>query len=365
MERKDEKEMGALLRLQHVDKAFDGTSVLRDLSFSVERGEFLTLLGPSGCGKTTTLRIIAGLEAPDSGEVLLDGENVTRLPPNKRSVNTVFQNYALFPHMNVFQNVSYGLKLRNIPKPERERRVHEMLEIVQMSSFARRKPDQLSGGQKQRIAIARSMINNPDILLLDEPLGALDLQLRRQMQKELKKWQKQLQGTFVYITHDQEEALNMSDRIAIMNNGRFEQVGSSDDVYERPETAFAARFIGDTNILQGTMEEYRQGQPSDIRVDGNVVRAMAGSTRENGSEVEISLRSERVRYDKQSPESFCLRATIVEHSYVGGMRRTELRLASGQIIECRGYRPGEPCEVGEEVCVYWNPQHVPVIGPHA
>ena len=353
----------ALLQLEHIDKTFDDTPVLRDLNFFVERGEFLTLLGPSGCGKTTTLRIIAGLEAPDCGHILLNGQDITSLPPNKRPVNTVFQNYALFPHMNVSQNIGYGLRLKGVEKAQRQKRVAEMLDIVQLSDLATRKPNQLSGGQRQRVAIARALINHPAVLLLDEPLGALDLQLRHQMQKELKKWQQQLQSTFVYITHDQEEALNMSDRIAIMNAGRFEQVGTPDVVYEHPASVFAAQFIGDTNVLTGQMRSFRKGAPSDVSFDGQLVQAMAALPVPAGQSTSISLRSERVRYGKSSPYPFCLQARVVEHSYIGGMRHTVLQLAGGQSIDCRGFRPNEYCDIGEEVCVYWNPQHVPVIGP--
>ena len=219
-----------------------------------KKGEFVTLLGSSGCGKTTTLRIIAGLEQPDSGQVFLDGKDVTSLEPNQRNVNTVFQNYALFPHMNVADNIGYGLKLKKTPKAEISRRVKEMLELVQLPGFERRKPSELSGGQRQRVAIARALVNNPEVLLLDEPLGALDLQLRRAMQQELKRLQKKLGITFIYITHDQEEAINMSDTIAVMNHGRFEQIGTPDEIYNHPKTSYVATFVGNANILTGIVE---------------------------------------------------------------------------------------------------------------
>lgn len=231
-----------ILSLQNIHKTFGTAEALSGVSLEVERGEFLTLLGPSGCGKTTTLRIIAGLEAPDSGQVLLQGQDVTGWEPNRRNVNTVFQSYALFPHMNVARNIGYGLRLKKIPKPEIARRVEEMLALVQLPGYGGRLPNQLSGGQRQRVAIARAIVNDPAVLLLDEPLGALDLQLRRQMQTELKALQKDLGITFIYITHDQEEALNMSDRIGIMNAGKILQLGTPDDVYERPQTRFAAEL---------------------------------------------------------------------------------------------------------------------------
>ena len=243
-----------LLSLQHISKNFGEGDVLRDISLDVARGEFVTLLGASGCGTTTTLRIISGLETPDEGTVLLDGRDVTALPPERRPVNTVFQSYALFPHMNVEKNVAYGLRVRRMDKASIEKRVREMLELVQMADFAKRMPSQLSGGQRQRIAIARALAPEPELLLLDEPLGALDLQLRRQMQLELKRLQKKLGITFVYITHDQEEAINMSDRIAVMRGGRFEQLGTPEEIYDEPKTHYVAQFIGRSTSLSGRVE---------------------------------------------------------------------------------------------------------------
>ena len=233
------------LELKNIKKSFqEGEDVLESICLTAKKGEFVTLLGSSGCGKTTTLRIIAGLEQPDSGQVFLDGKDVTSLEPNQRNVNTVFQNYALFPHMNVADNIGYGLKLKKTSKAEISRRVKEMLELVQLPGFERRKPSELSGGQRQRVAIARALVNNPEVLLLDEPLGALDLQLRRAMQHELKRLQKKLGITFIYITHDQEEAINMSDTIAVMNHGRFEQIGTPDEIYNHPKTSYVATFVG-------------------------------------------------------------------------------------------------------------------------
>jgi len=242
-----------LLTLQNLTKRFDAVTALDNVSLTIAQGEFITLLGPSGCGKTTTLRIISGLETPDEGRVLLGEQDVTDWEPNRRSVNTVFQNYALFPHMNVFANVAYGLKIRRTPKDEITKKVADALSLVQLSGYEKRTPAQLSGGQKQRVAIARALVNEPALLLLDEPLGALDLQLRRQMQLELKRLQKQLGITFVYITHDQEEALNMSDRIAVMDAGRIIQLGTPAQVYDKPDTAFVAKFIGTANIIEGTV----------------------------------------------------------------------------------------------------------------
>ena len=229
-----------MLEIRNLKKQFDHADVLRGVSLTIETGEFVTLLGPSGCGKTTTLRIVAGLTEPDEGSVLLDGVDITRLPPEKRDVNTVFQSYALFPHMNVGKNIAYGLRVRGVKKEERARRVEEMLRLVALEGFEKRMPSQLSGGQRQRIAIARALVLGPKLLLLDEPLGALDLKLRQQMQRELKDIQKRLGIAFLYVTHDQEEALNLSDRIAIMRDGLIEQIGAPEDIYERPTTRFAA-----------------------------------------------------------------------------------------------------------------------------
>ena len=241
--------MNSILELKNIKKAFGDTVVLNGIDLTVQPGEFITLLGSSGCGKTTTLRMISGLETPDSGTVLLEGVDMTHAEPNRRNVHTVFQNYALFPHMNVGANIGYSLKLQGMKKPDIQKKVKEMLELVQLEGFENRMPGELSGGQRQRVAIARSVVDSPKVLLLDEPLGALDLQLRRMMQIELKRLQKKLGITFIYITHDQEEALNMSDRIAVMRGGLFEQIGTPGEIYDRPKTAYIAKFVGSANIL--------------------------------------------------------------------------------------------------------------------
>src|SRR5213078_4190419 len=240
---------GVAISLEGVVKRFGSVLAVEETTLDIRDGEFFSMLGPSGCGKTTTLRMIAGFEVPDEGRVLLRGADVTNVPPNQRNVNTVFQHYALFPHMNVFDNVSFGLELKKVPRGERRERVAEMLRIVQLEGMEKRKPQQLSGGQQQRVALARALVNRPAALLLDEPLGALDVKLRKQMQLELKRIQSTLGTTFVYVTHDQEEALAMSDRIAVMNGGRVEQIGSPREIYEHPQTAFVADFIGSLNAL--------------------------------------------------------------------------------------------------------------------
>ena len=242
-----------LIRLVNCRMDFDGETVLDSINLYFNNSEFLTLLGPSGCGKTTTLRIIGGFLKPTSGDVLFEGVRINDVPPHKRRVNTVFQKYALFPHLNVFENVAFGLRIAKVPQKEIDERVTEMLEIVSLKGFEKRKPDQLSGGQQQRVAIARALVNRPEVLLLDEPLGALDLRLRKDMQNELKRIQQQLGITFIYVTHDQEEALAMSDTVVVMDKGRIQQIGTPEDIYNEPKNAFVADFIGESNILDGIM----------------------------------------------------------------------------------------------------------------
>lgn len=333
------------LELKDIKKAFSKEEVLKEISLSIEKGEFITLLGSSGCGKTTTLRIIAGLETPDSGQVFLDGKDVTALPPEARDVNTVFQNYALFPHMTVADNIGYGLKLKKTPKAEIKKRVSEMLELVQLPGYEKRKPSELSGGQKQRVAIARSLINNPKVLLLDEPLGALDLQLRRTMQLELKKLQKKLGITFIYITHDQEEAINMSDRIAVMNHGVFEQIGSPDEIYNHPKTSYVATFVGNANILKGTIEK-TEDEILKVSLAGETVSvASEGRSLKVGTPVTMAVRSENLIFDEECQSG--LEATVEEKSFAGGLLRVVLKLLDGtEVIANRhgidaGVQPGQ------------------------
>ena len=245
----------AIIRLENISKSFGEEDILENFSVEIARHEFVTILGPSGCGKTTTLRLIGGFERPDSGRVFFDGEDITNLPPYKRRLNTVFQKYALFPHMNVFDNVAFGLSIKKIDKDIIREKVSNVLKLVNLSGFEKRNISSLSGGQQQRIAIARALVNEPEVLLLDEPLGALDLKLRQEMQLELKKIQTKLGITFIYVTHDQEEALTMSDEIIVMNNGRIQQMGTPVDIYNEPENAFVAGFIGESNIINGIMKK--------------------------------------------------------------------------------------------------------------
>ena len=352
-----------LLSLQHITKNFGEGDVLRDISLDVARGEFVTLLGASGCGKTTTLRIISGLETPDEGTVLLDGKDVTALPPERRPVNTVFQSYALFPHMNVEKNVAYGLRVRGMDKASIAKRVREMLELVQMEDYAKRMPSQLSGGQRQRIAIARALAPEPELLLLDEPLGALDLQLRRQMQLELKRLQKKLGITFVYITHDQEEAINMSDRIAVMRGGRFEQLGTPEEIYDEPKTHYVAQFIGRSTILDGTVESVGQNTA--------VIRGACGSFRVDASRAlliaeescEVCVRTERMRASSVPIEGFDLPATVREARYAGGSVLTYVTLKNGtEAVATSEGRLSDALKPGSTAYLYWNPAQAAVIG---
>ncbi|MBR6766373.1 MAG: ABC transporter ATP-binding protein [Clostridia bacterium] len=350
-----------LLTLEGLTKAYDGTPVLRGVSLDVKPGEFVTLLGPSGCGKTTTLRIIAGLMPPDEGRVFLDGRDITHLAPEKRDVNTVFQNYALFPHMSVEKNISYGLRIRGIKKPEWHEKVSEMLKLVQLEGYEKRMPAQLSGGQRQRVAIARAVVLNPRLLLLDEPLGALDLKLRRQMQVELKSIQQRLGIAFVYITHDQEEALNMSDRIAVMNNGVIDQVGTPEEIYERPATRFTADFIGQTNLLECRVAE---GGCPDVVLEyaGTKFPARCGFEVKKGDNVALSLRMERLSFGP-GPVSRCAIPGILEsRHYAGGSLRAVIRLNDGRAVtvQCQTAERAAG-ETGHSVYLSWEPSEAPVV----
>lgn len=340
-----------ILELKNISKSFNGNKVLNGLNLSIERGEFVTLLGSSGCGKTTTLRIIAGLESADSGQVFLEGTDVTGLEPNKRSVNTVFQNYALFPHMNVEKNIGYSLKLKKVKKELIEETVKEALKLVQLEGYEKRMPNELSGGQKQRVAIARALVNKPKILLLDEPLGALDLQLRRQMQTELKRLQKQLGITFIYITHDQEEALNMSDRIIIMKEGSFEQIGTPKEIYDNPVSSYTAQFVGNSNIIKGTVSEIKDDFLVMKLYSRNLKIAISDMQKQLigvGDLITASFHSEAADV-LTSPDENCISGTIIEKTFVGGILKITARVSDDVIITANRYGFLTDLNIGDPV----------------
>ena len=348
------------LELKEIKKSFSKEeTVLKEISLSIDKGEFITLLGSSGCGKTTTLRIIAGLETPDSGRVFLDGRDVTGLAPEARDVNTVFQNYALFPHMTVADNIGYGLKLKKTPKAEIKKRVSEMLDLVQLPGFEKRKPSELSGGQRQRVAIARALVNNPKVLLLDEPLGALDLQLRRAMQLELKRLQKKLGITFIYITHDQEEAINMSDRIAVMNKGTFEQIGTPDEIYNHPKTSYVATFVGNANILKGTAQE-TEADILKVSLAGSIVSAVAeGKKIAPGTPVTLAVRSENMIFDETCQSG--MEAVVVEKSFAGGLLRVVLKLADGTEVIANRHGIDAGVQPGQKVTCHFDAENAVLV----
>lgn len=349
-----------ILKLENITKSFDNTMILKGIDLNVSQGEFITLLGSSGCGKTTTLRIIAGLEVPDQGRVLLNGKDVTNVAPNKRDVNTVFQNYALFPHMTVAQNVGYSLRLKKKKKDFIEHEVTEALNLVQLENFDKRMPSELSGGQMQRVAIARALVNKPHLLLLDEPLGALDLQLRRQMQLELKLLQKRLGITFIYITHDQEEALNMSDRIVVMRDGRFEQIGTPGEIYDHPKTSFVAQFVGNANIIQGKVLK-QQDHLITAEICDHIVSALSVDQLAPESTVTFAIRSEHIQLDAVSDNNDGLLATVIEKSIAGGMLRIVLQLPDGTALAATRLGIDIAFEVGDRAVVSWDPAHAVLV----
>jgi spermidine/putrescine transport system ATP-binding protein len=300
------------VRLERVTKSFDEVVAVDGVSLELPRGSFFALLGPSGCGKTTTLRMIGGFEEPDEGAIFLGDQPVTGLPPHKRDVNTVFQSYALFPHLTIFENVAFGLRRKGVKGAQLEGRVREILGMVDLTGLGGRKPRQLSGGQQQRVALARALVNSPQVLLLDEPLGALDLRLRKQMQLTLKRIQHDIGITFIHVTHDQEEAMTMADAIAVMNDGRIEQLGAPEELYERPRTSFVARFLGASNLLEGAVED---GQT--VRLRSGVTLRVGEDLPQRGSEVAVGIRPEKLRLEPARDGENRLRGTVAERSYVG------------------------------------------------
>jgi spermidine/putrescine transport system ATP-binding protein len=353
----------AAIGLVDVSKRFGGVNAVDDVSLEIAEGEFFSLLGPSGCGKTTTLRMVAGFELPDTGRIVMQGKDVTEVRANRRPVNMVFQQYALFPHMSVYDNVAFGLKVKRVPRAEHRGRVHEMLRVVSLEGFDRRRARQLSGGQQQRVALARALVNRPAALLLDEPLGALDVKLRKQMQLELKRIQHELGTTFVYVTHDQEEALAMSDRIAVMNGGRVEQTGNPREIYEHPRTAFVADFIGSLNALDLTIGELVGGYAVARFGEDERVVVPVGADARVGEQVRVAVRPERVQIGPALDGGSRLEGTIAEIVFLGMFTQLHVDTRAGRIV-CHRLADESLAAIrpGSRVTLTWEPEQASLLG---
>jgi spermidine/putrescine transport system ATP-binding protein len=358
---------GAAIGLNGVSKRFGRHAAVDDVSLEIADGEFFSLLGPSGCGKTTTLRMVAGFERPDAGRIVLKGNDVTDVPANRRPVNMVFQQYALFPHMSVYDNVAFGLKVKRVPRAEHRERVHEMLRVVSLEGLDRRRARQLSGGQQQRVALARALVNRPAALLLDEPLGALDVKLRKQMQLELKRIQTTLGTTFVYVTHDQEEALAMSDRMAVMNGGRVEQTGNPREIYEHPRTAFVADFIGSLNALDLRIDEL-VGENAVMRLGENQrIVVPVGTAHRPGETLRVAVRPERVQIGAPgvplSNGGSRLEGTIAELVFLGMYTQFHVDTGAGRLV-CHRLADDSlgPLEPGSRVTLSWEAEQGSLLG---
>ena len=357
------------VRLVELTKLYGDVRAVDGVSLDIGSGEFFSLLGPSGCGKTTTLRMIGGFEAPTSGRIELQGHDVSQDPPEHRPVNMVFQNYALFPHLNVFDNVAFGLRRRKVAAAEIRRRVGEILELVRLTGFDRRKTDQLSGGQAQRVALARALVNRPTVLLLDEPLGALDLKLRKQLQVELKRIQKEVGITFVYVTHDQEEALALSDRIAVMQAGRVEQLGTPEELYDRPATRFVAGFIGTTNLLTGRVETLA-GESAVLRLDTGEQLAVNRDGLAIGMPIEVAVRPEAVVLRPVGAAGLppdvadgtsLIEGRVEQAAYLGTSINYLVRTTGGLQVSAAAPRSAGRFPVGSEVAIQWRPDDTLVL----
>jgi spermidine/putrescine transport system ATP-binding protein len=345
------------VRLVGLTKHFDDVVAVDDISLDIDRGRFFALLGPSGCGKTTTLRMIGGFEEPSAGRIELGERDVSGLPPYKRDVNTVFQSYALFPHLSIYENVAFGLRRRAVKGDDLKRRVHEALELVGLAGLEGRKPRQLSGGQQQRIALARALVNRPRVLLLDEPLGALDLKLRKQMQLELKRIQHEVGLTFIHVTHDQEEAMTMADQIVVMNNGHIEQAGSPSELYEQPASAFVAGFLGVSNLLPAQI-----AAPDRVTLsDGTTVVVPAERLSGRTGRISIGIRPEKIR--PGAGEANELQAAIVENAYIGVSTQYIVETAAGSVtLYVQNDRPeASAMSVGERLTLSWSPESTFVV----
>ena len=352
------------IRLTDLSKHFRDVRAVDRVSLDIRSGEFFSMLGPSGCGKTTTLRMIGGFELPTAGRIELRGRDVTNDPPDKRPVNMVFQNYALFPHLDVAENVAFGLRRKGVVKSQIAQRVGEALELVHLGGYGKRKPNQLSGGQQQRVALARALVNGPDVLLLDEPLGALDLKLRKALQVELKRVQTEVGITFVYVTHDQEEALTMSDRIAVMNAGRVEQLGTPEELYERPATPFVADFIGTTNLLHGTVETLEDGA-AVVRLESGDRCRVGRRQRSTGETVDVSVRPEAIRIERRNGTArdpvHWLSATVEQVAYLGAAVQYRVRTGGGLAMSVLAGRNDTRFTRGDDVELTWSPAEALVL----
>jgi spermidine/putrescine transport system ATP-binding protein len=356
------------VRLENVVKVFGGYLAVDNISLTIESGEFFSLLGPSGCGKSTTLAMIGGFDEPSSGAIYLGGTDVSHLPPYRRDVNTVFQSYALFPHLSVFENVAFGLRRKGVGKAEINSRVRDMLALVDLERFVDRKPVQLSGGQQQRVALARALVNRPKLLLLDEPLGALDLKLRKQMQLELKRIQAEIGITFLFVTHDQEEAMVMSDRLAVMAGGRIEQVGAPADVYDNPCSEFVAAFLGVSNLIPGTVTS-RDAETTWVKLaDGTPIKVASEKLKTASVDIKIGVRPEKFHIladgHNAGPEWNVIEGTVGEAVYLGVSHQYTVESRSGQLLSVYVQNLGNPMlQQGENIRLAWYPEHTFVIEP--
>lgn len=355
------EEKKIIVSLRNISKSYGGSEakVVKNINLDIYEGEFLTILGASGCGKTTTLRMIAGFENVTSGEIYIEGNLINDVPPYKREVNTAFQSYALFPHLNIYDNIAYGLRVKRVPKKEIKERVMRMLELVRLEGYETRKPAQLSGGQKQRVSIARALINNPKVLLLDEPLGALDLNLRKQMQLELKSMQKKLGITFIYITHDQEEALTMSDRIAVMHNGVLEQVSKPKELYLKPQTKYVAEFIGESNIFEGIVQAQKDGLCT-VNVESGYITCQ-GNGYQPGEMVYVCIRPEKMKIYRKPVEGFSLKGEIREKIFTGNIVKTIVSLPNGHDIIVSDMGDTDEYQEGDIIYLGWDSGNAVVI----
>ena len=351
----------AFVKFERVQKSYDGeTLVVKDLNLELPKGEFLTMLGPSGSGKTTCLMMLAGFETATHGDILLDGVSINNIPPHQRGIGMVFQNYALFPHMTVAENLAFPLEVRKIAKAERESKILRALDMVEMGSFAGRRPSQLSGGQQQRIALARALVFEPELVLMDEPLGALDKQLREKMQFEITNLAHALGITVVYVTHDQTEALTMSDRVAVFNDGRIQQLASPDSLYEEPENSFVAQFIGENNTLDGEVKNLSKNMAVVQLDDGSLIDCKPVNVEKVGDRTKVSIRPERVEYNKKriKKQAHTLTAEVLEFIYMGDIFRTRLRVAGNDdfIIKTRNAPDQQRLTAGQQIEIGWLPK---------